>query len=142
MLYFVNDEHERNFVELIKKDKTFKEDCYRLSFFYLLSTDVTFNYINRIYDFEEATIIDVDITDKDVFSSSERKLIRLAINLFSNYRYADNESIVDIFSSFDDERHMTALYAIDMRMRFHAFKNAMEEFYKKHELTHTPVRYY
>ena len=142
MIYFVNAEHERNLVELLKRDKTFKGDFYRLPFFYLLSTDVTFNSIDKIYDFEEATITDVNVADNEVFSSSARKLIRLAIELFSNYRYEDNESIVDIFSVFDDERHLTAIHAIDMRMRSHAYKKTVEEFYEKHELNHTPVRYY
>lgn len=140
MIYFINEEHERNFVELIKRDKTFKEDCYRLPFFYLLSTDLTFELIDTVYDFKEATITDVDVADKKGYSSSTRKVIRMAINLFSNYRYSDNESIVDIFSAFDDEMHMTALYALDMRMRFYAFKNTMEEFYEKHQLTHKPAR--
>ena len=140
MLYFINEEHERNFIELLKRDKTFKGDFYRLPFFYLLSTDATFNSIDRIYDFEEGMITDVDVADKDVFSSSVRKLIRLSINIFSNHRYEDNESVVDIFSSFDEGRHMTAIYAIDMRMRCEAYKKAIEDLYEKHNLDHKPVR--
>lgn len=141
MLYFVNEEHKNNFVELLRKDKTFKGDCYRVPFFYLLSTDLTNSYIDKIYDFKEGTLKDVDIADKECFSSSARKIIRLAISIFSNHRYENEESIIDILSVLDDERHFVVLRSLDMRMRYYAYERAvMEDFYAENNLTHKPVR--
>ena len=140
MLKFMNEEHKNNFIELLKRDKTFKGDCYRVPFFYLLSTDLTFNSIDKIYDFKEGLIKDVGVADKECFSSSARRLIRLAINLFANHRYEDQESVMDIFSVLDDERHMIALHSIDMRMRYYAYeKSVVEDFYNENNLTHEHV---
>lgn len=141
MLKFMNEEHKNNFIELLRRDKTFKGDCSRVPFFYLLSTDLTFCKVDKIYDFEEGTIIDFDITDKEHFCSSARKIIRLAITLFSNHRYKNEENIIDILSALDDERHFTVLRSLDMRMRYYAYeKTCIEDFYKENNLNHNPSR--
>lgn len=135
MLNFINNQHKENFIELIKRDSTFKGDCYRIPFFYLLSTDLTFDKIDIIYDFETDMLKGFEVADK-FYSSSARRLVRLAINLFSNHTFEDQESIVETLSSFDDERYIVAIRSLDMRMRYDKYEKEVEEFFIENNLNH------
>lgn len=135
MLNFINDQHKENFIELIKIDKTFKGDCYRIPFFYLLSTDLTFGKIDILYDFETGSLTDFDVADK-FYSSSAKRLTRLAINLFSNHTFENQESIIETFSVLDDERYEVSMRSLEMRMRYYKYEKEVEEFFIENNLNH------
>ena len=139
MLNFINGQHKENFIELIKRDSTFKGDCYRIPFFYLLSTNLTFDKIDIIYDFETGMLTGFEVADK-FYSSSVRRLIRFAINLFSNHTIENQESIIETFSAFDNERYVVAMRSLDMRIRYDKYEKEVEEFFTENNLNHKYAR--
>jgi hypothetical protein len=108
--------HEQRLQELLEKDKTHPKDMERKAMFYVLSgNDDLYSKVHHIYDFQENSINSECLDSNKVdFSSSARKLIKLAYNLYNGFP-AD---VSDTFYLLDEENSKLAIEAIKLRFNF------------------------
>ena len=115
MNYFLNNEHKERFQELTQKAKVFEGDMERKALFFILAgNDDLYKKVNHIYNFKENGI-DPDCLEsgKVYFSSSARKLVKLAYNLYNSYPSED--TVIDTFYLLDEENFKLAINAIKLR---------------------------
>ncbi|MGO1372413.1 MAG: DUF6075 family protein [Senegalia sp. (in: firmicutes)] len=98
---------------LIDRDKMHKEDIERKALFYILAGNLDlYEKVDYIYDFKNHIIIPECLESREVdFSSSSRKLIKLAFNLFNGFP-AD---VLDSFYLLDEDNFELAINAIKVR---------------------------
>ena len=107
--------HTDNYTELLIKDKTAENDVERKSLFLIFSTDDLFGKVTHLYDFKEHSIKPQSLKNGEVdLSSSSRKLVMAAFNLYNGHYKAD---LCDTFASLDDENFNLVIQAI--KIRFH-----------------------
>lgn len=131
-IYFISEQHERNFKETLIKWPTAKIDAEYRSTCYILSVPMIYekvafniptfeNPVDWIWRWETAynndLRKDLDITQKlsvdyDL-TSSMVGLGKLALNLWNGYRYFN---LLDSISSIDAENYNVLKCAIDIRM--------------------------
>ncbi len=80
-LEFKNEEHRRIFNELIKRDSVNEGDIFREVFFYIMSCELCYRFVDKINDFNKRQLM-LD-GYPDFASSSERELIKLAMYIFT-----------------------------------------------------------
>lgn len=104
--------HNDRFFKLIEKDRTVDTDRERKALFFVISgvTDL-YNKVDRLYDFKSHWIKD-DCFEKEFFSSSQKKLLQLAFNLYNN---SNAPAPLDLFSNLDNESYILAMKAINIR---------------------------
>lgn len=115
MNYFLSGEHEERFQELTQKAEVFEGDIERKALFFILAgNDDLYKKVNHIYDFRESEINpDCLESGKVDFSSSARKLVKLAYNLYNSY--PSEETVIDTFYLLDEENFKLAINAIKLR---------------------------
>lgn len=102
-----------SYTELLIKDKTAETDVERKALFLILSNDDLFGKVTHLYDFQEHSIKPDSLDNGEVdLSSSSRKLVMAAFNLFNGHYTAD---IFDTFAGLDDENFDLVIQAIKIR---------------------------
>lgn len=119
---WLNDKHEMRFEKLSKCEYGYwSDDVEKNVAMYIMSgNEGLYNKSNELYNFaKDEFIFDLEedgdgyrIKWRSPLSSSERKLITLAFDLFSGN---DNVGIMELFSSLDSENRELALNAIIYR---------------------------
>ena len=105
--------HTDNYTELLIKDKTAENDVERKSLFLIFSTDDLFGKVTHLYDFKEHSIKPESLENGEVnLSSSSRKLVLAAFNLYNGHYEAD---IFDTFAGLDDGNFALLIQAIKIR---------------------------
>ena len=105
--------HTDNYTELLIKDKTAENDVERKSLFLIFSTDDLFGKVTHLYDFKEHSIKPESLENGEVnLSSSSRKLVMAAFNLYNGHYEAD---IFDTFAGLDDKNFNLVIQAIKIR---------------------------
>ena len=105
--------HTDNYTELLIKDKTAENDVERKSLFLIFSTDDLFGKVTHLYDFKEHSIKPQSLKNGEVdLSSSSRKLVMAAFNLYNGHYKAD---LCDTFAGLDDENFDLMIQAIKIR---------------------------
>lgn len=132
-IYFVNEQHERNFKETLirwpvaQKDSEYRAACYILSvpmiYEKVSSLIPTFEKpVDWIWNWETAYNNELrkrlDITEKLKVSydltGSMVALGKLALNLWNNYEYFN---LLDSISNLDSDNYNVMICAINIRMR-------------------------
>ena len=102
-----------NYRKLLNKDKTAESDVERRALFRIFSTDELFRKVTHLYDFKEHSIKPEALENGEVdLSSSSRKLVMAAFNLYNGHYKAD---ICDTFAGLDDENFNLLIQAIKIR---------------------------
>ena len=102
-----------NYRELLIKDKTGETDVERKALFLIFSTDDLFRKVTHLYDFKEHSIKPESLENGEVdLSSSSRKLVMAAFNLYNGHYKAD---LCDTFAGLDDENFDLLIQAIKIR---------------------------
>ena len=102
-----------NYTELLIKDKTAETDVERKALFRILSTDDLLRKVTHLYDFKEHSIKPESLENGEVdLSSSSRKLVLAAFNLYNGHYKAD---LWDTFAGLDDENFDLMIQAIKIR---------------------------
>lgn len=102
-----------NYRKLLIKDKTADTDVERKALFLIFSTDDLFRKVTHLYDFKEHSIKPEALENGEVdLSSSSRKLVMAAFNLYNGHYKAD---ICDTFAGLDDENFDLLIQAIKIR---------------------------
>lgn len=110
---FLNEKHKRNFDTLCIVDSTHNSDYERKALFYILTGNTElYNIAEKLYNIESHSI-NIRSINKAVLSSSAKKLLLIGLNLYNNYK--NSNSILDTFSSFDENNFFIALQAIKIR---------------------------
>ena len=104
-------EHEERYFELLEKDNTSRTDLERYSLFYILANSDIFSKIDYIYDFKNHWI-KIDCFEKTDFSSTSKKMVELAFNLYNGNPAPDP---LTIFGGLDDDNFQICLNAISIR---------------------------
>ena len=105
--------HTDNYTELLIKDKTAENDVERKSLFLIFSTDDLFGKVTHPHDFKEHSIKPQSLENGEVdLSSSSRKLVMAAFNLYNGYYKAD---LCNTFAGLDDENFDLMIQAIKIR---------------------------
>jgi len=109
-------DHQNRYERYIAKDKTSEKDIERLTLFFIISGNERLSsHVEEIYDFNDH-FIKLNIFDSVGFSSSEKGLLELALNLYNNYSNNDSMySVFELFSHLDDKNFKLALDAIRLR---------------------------
>ena len=80
---FRDDDHEKEYIELLQKMNASDRDVYRKALAYLLTLDtVCSEHIEKMYDFRERCIIS-ECLDGEWQTGTSLKTTRLAFNLFN-----------------------------------------------------------
>lgn len=104
-----------NYTKLLIKDKTAETDVERKALFRILSNDDLFRKVTHLYDFKEHSIKPESLENGEVdLSSSSRKLVMAAFNLYNGHYKAD---LCDTFASLDDENFDLVIQAIKIRFK-------------------------
>ncbi|WP_319466891.1 DUF6075 family protein [uncultured Trichococcus sp.] len=104
-----------NYTKLLIKDKTAETDVERKALFRILSNDDLYRKVTHLYDFKEHSIKPESLENGEVdLSSSSRKLVMAAFNLYNGHYKAD---ICDTFASLDDENFDLVIQAIKIRFK-------------------------
>lgn len=112
-------EHDERYFGLLEKDNTNPTDLERKSLFYILANADIFSKVDYIYDFNTHWI-KTDYFEKTDFSSSSKKMVELAFNLYNGNPSPDP---LRIFSGLDDDNFQICLNAILIRFsRFDALE--------------------
>ncbi len=114
---FLNDEHERNFYELLAADKTNIYDIERQSLFYILSGNKDLYQKKRyIYNCKNHCIIRCLSQKKSNvdLSGGAKSLVVLGFNLYNGESHKES-NVWDIFASLDKKNRLLALNAIKLR---------------------------
>ena len=102
-----------NYRKLLNKDKTAESDVERRALFRIFSTDEVFRKVTHLYDFKEHSIKPESLENGEVdLSSSSRKLVMAAFNLYNGYYKAD---LCNTFAGLDDENFDLMIQAIKIR---------------------------
>ena len=102
-----------NYRKLLNKDKTAESDVERRALFRIFSTDDLFRKVTHLYDFKEHSIKPEALENGEVdLSSSSRKLVLAAFNLYNGHYEAD---IFDTFAGLDDKNFNLVIQAIKIR---------------------------
>ena len=102
-----------NYRKLLNKDKTAESDVERRALFRIFSTDELFRKVTHLYDFKEHSIKPESLENGEVdLSSSSRKLVLAAFNLYNGHYKAD---LWDTFAGLDDENFDLMIQAIKIR---------------------------
>ena len=102
-----------NYRKLLNKDKTAESDVERRALFRIFSTDDLFRKVTHLYDFKEHSIKPESLENGEVdLSSSSRKLVLAAFNLYNGHYEAD---IFDTFAGLDDKNFNLVIQAIKIR---------------------------
>ena len=102
-----------NYTELLIKDKTAETDVERKALLLIFSTDDLYRKVTHLYDFKEHSIKPESLENGEVdLSSSSRKLVMAAFNLYNGHYKAD---ICDTFAGLDDEKFDLLIQAIKIR---------------------------
>lgn len=81
---FLNDEHKKNFDEVVKKMRC--KDEYHTSVAYLLTLDtVCYKHINQLFDFKDSCIRP-DSINAEWQTGTSKQTTRLAFNLWNGYK--------------------------------------------------------
>ena len=104
-----------NYTELLIKDKTSETDVERKALFLIFSTDDLYRKVTHLYDFKEHSIKPESLENGEVYlSSSSRKLVMAAFNLYNGHYEAD---IFDTFAGLDDKNFNLVIQAIKIRFK-------------------------
>ena len=102
-----------NYTELLIKDKTSETDVERKALFLIFSTDDLFRKVTHLYDFKEHSIKPESLENGEVdLSSSSRKLVKVAYNLYNGHYESD---VLDTFAGLDDQNADLVIQAIKIR---------------------------
>lgn len=115
-MQFLNNQHKKKFIELIKADETYHKDVERKSLFYIISgNDDLHQKRSYIYDFNN-NWINIECLDSERvdFSTSSKALIRLGFNLYNGYS-DEHTSPRELLYSLDSENYYLALTSCDIR---------------------------
>lgn len=115
-MQFLNEKHERKFLELLMADGTHHKDVERKALFYIISgSDDLYAKRNHIYDFNN-NWINIECLDSEIvdFSTSSKALIRLGFNLYNGYldKYISPR---ELLYSLDSSNYYLALNSCDIR---------------------------
>ncbi|MEK3976212.1 DUF6075 family protein [Psychrobacillus sp. FSL K6-1267] len=104
--------HQRNYQELLKRDKTHPQDIERNAMFYIFSgNSELLEKMIVFYDFENGMIRTEGFQEVKL-SSSATALVKLAFNLYNNFACG---TVVDLFANLDEKNCYLALEAIRLR---------------------------
>ena len=104
---------KENYRKLLIKDKTSDADVERKALFLIFSNDDLFRKVTHLYDFKEHSIKPESLENGEVdLSSSSRKLVLAAFNLYNGHYKAD---LCDTFAGLDDENFDLMIQAIKIR---------------------------
>ena len=93
--------YTKNYIALLIKDNTTETDVERKALFRIFSNDDLFGKVTHLYDFKEHSIKPESLENGEVdLSSSSRKLVLAAFNLYNGHYEAD---IFYTFSGLDDK---------------------------------------
>ena len=107
--------YTKNYIALLTKDNTAETDVERKALFRIFSTDDLFRKVTHLYDFKEHSIKPESLENGEVdLSSSSRKLVMAAFNLYNGHYKAD---LCDTFASLDDENFELVIQAIKIRFK-------------------------
>ncbi|GLV14990.1 hypothetical protein Heshes_26760 [Alicyclobacillus hesperidum] len=113
-MMFLSDKHEVRYDELLLRDGG-KGDIERESLFFVLAgSDDLYRKADKIYDFEDRSIIPESLEGSVDLSSGARALVELAFNLYNSF---GSPSVMDIFPSLDADAKKLAIEAIKLRFR-------------------------
>ncbi len=102
-----------NYTELLIKDKTAETDVERKALFLIFSNDDLFGKVTHLYDFKNHSIKPESLENGVVdLSSSSRKLVLVAFNLYNGHYEAD---IHDTFAGLDNANFHLVIHAIKIR---------------------------
>lgn len=105
--------YTKNYTELLTKDQTAETDVERKALFLIFSNDDLFGKVTHLYDFKEHSIKPESLENGEVdLSSSSRKLVLAAFNLYNGHYEAD---ICDTFAGLDDGNFALLIQAIKIR---------------------------
>ena len=105
--------YTKNYIALLIKDNTAETDVERKALFRIFSNDDLFGKVTHLYDFKEHSIKPESLENGEVdLSSSSRKLVLAAFNLYNGHYKAD---LCDTFASLDDENFDLMIQAIKIR---------------------------
>lgn len=105
--------YTKNYTELLTKDQTAETDVERKALFLIFSNDDLFGKVTHLYDFKEHSIKPESLENGEVdLSSSSRKLVLAAFNLYNGHYEAD---IFDTFAGLDDGNFALLIQAIKIR---------------------------
>lgn len=116
---FLNQLHEKRYLEFITKDETDPSDLERKALFYILSgVDQLYELADEIYEFQIHLINTKGLenveSNKELELTNETKcLLSLAKDLYTAIR---EKGVTEVFSAIDDaEKFQLALNAIKLR---------------------------
>lgn len=119
-LMFRNEEHENNYYTVLNQMSS--SDCYHKSIAYLFALDSTVkDHIQDVFDFNQ-DVIKRDALKKSWNTSSSRRSLRLAFNLW-NSCYFDNEvedcscELYSVSEIFCDMEYFD-YYIVAVKLRF------------------------
>ena len=105
--------YTKNYIALLIKDNTAETDVERKALFRIFSNDDLFGKVTHLYDFKEHSIKPESLENGEVdLSSSSRKLVLAAFNLYNGHYKAD---LCDTFAGLDDENFDLMIQAIKIR---------------------------
>ena len=105
--------YTKNYIALLIKDNTTETDVERKALFRIFSNDDLFGKVTHLYDFKEHSIKPESLENGEVdLSSSSRKLVLAAFNLYNGHYKAD---LCDTFAGLDDENFDLMIQAIKIR---------------------------
>ena len=105
--------YTKNYTELLTKDQTAETDVERKALFLIFSNDDLFGKVTHLYDFKEHSIKPESLENGEIdLSSSSRKLVLAAFNLYNGHYEAD---IFDTFAGLDDGNFALLIQAIRIR---------------------------
>lgn len=106
-------EQEERYFNLLAKDHTHPTDNYRQALFLVFSgSEDLCSKVEYFYDFKDHSIILEGLEEVDL-SSSSRKMVKLAFNLYNGY---PSDDPLTLLSGLDDHNFEVCLEA--MRLRF------------------------
>lgn len=115
-MQFLNNQHKKRFIKLIKADGIHHNDVERKSLFYIIAgNDDLYQKRNHIYDFNN-NWINIECLDSKCidFSTSSKALIRLGFNLYNGYT-DEYTSPLELLYSLDAENYYLAVSGCDIR---------------------------
>ena len=116
-MYYLNEDHERHFYQLLAKDHTDAFDIERHSLFYILAGNKDlYQKRNHIYDASNHCIILCLEQEKQNIdlSNGAKALVKLGFNLY-NREHQKESSVWDVFASLDNQNRLLAYHAIKLR---------------------------
>ena len=139
MIHFHDEAHRKKVINYLQKENKIyrdgKADGYYLSAFYLLLSTKNGLYRKTIRYIDSDGIDFEQMLAKQDFSSGERKLIKLAANLFSG---SIDVSPTELINTLDEENFMMAMQAIFLKRNGCRVKELLPDTRKVPELQLQP----